>query len=291
MSINTSNCKRLPSSNPYRTYENAFTLIELLVVIAIIAILAAILFPVFGRARENARRSSCQSNLKQIGLGLLQYTQDYDEQYPAAGMHSGQALGYGWAGDIYPYVKSAQVFVCPSDSSELLAVNNTTPYTTYPRISYSINSAIFFNLYEYGGYPSPAGKVAAFTAPTKTVMLLETASQRADVTSPDENYSAAAPGIQRPFIKSAVEYGRYDTGYLGKMAVTTLNFDITKFRSPDGRHLAGANYAFADGHVKWLKGSSVSPGYAPKTTTAAQVGGQLAAGTENTVFEATFSPM
>jgi prepilin-type N-terminal cleavage/methylation domain-containing protein len=64
--------------------RKGFTLIELLIVIEIIAILAAVLFPVFGRARENARRSSCQSNLKQIGMGLLQYTQDYDESYPAA---------------------------------------------------------------------------------------------------------------------------------------------------------------------------------------------------------------
>src|SRR5690606_6779733 len=63
--------------------KRGFTLIELLVVIAIIAILAAILFPVFARARENARRASCQSNLKQIGLGLMQYTQDYDERLPA----------------------------------------------------------------------------------------------------------------------------------------------------------------------------------------------------------------
>ena len=73
----------------------AFTLIELLVVIAIIAILAAILFPVFARARENARRASCQSNMKQIGLGLMQYVQDYDETYPGAFI---QRPDIGWAG-------------------------------------------------------------------------------------------------------------------------------------------------------------------------------------------------
>ena len=103
--------------------RRGFTLIELLVVIAIIAILAAILFPVFARARENARRAACQSNLKQIGLGMMQYPQDYDERLPMAINHtcidlpgcntvSGPA-SYG-NNLIYPYVKSVGVFTCPS---------------------------------------------------------------------------------------------------------------------------------------------------------------------------------
>ena len=106
--------------------KSAFTLIELLVVIAIIAILAAILFPVFARARENARRSSCQSNLKQIALGIKQYTQDYDEKFPyAANTDSttstiaGGPAGpgpIGWADGIQPYVKSIQLLQCPSDT-------------------------------------------------------------------------------------------------------------------------------------------------------------------------------
>ena len=99
-------------------------MIELLVVIAIIAILAAILFPVFARARENARRSSCTSNLKQIGLGVLQYVQDYDERYPRAWFNSNDPTGGGFPGDykwmdaIYPYVKSEQLFVCPSATND-----------------------------------------------------------------------------------------------------------------------------------------------------------------------------
>src|SRR5215216_995867 len=92
--------------------QKGFTLIELLVVIAIIAILAAILFPVFARARENARRSSCQSNVKQILLGVAQYTQDYDEKYPISFGGSLQ-----WTQRIFSYVKSEQIFSCPSDSN------------------------------------------------------------------------------------------------------------------------------------------------------------------------------
>src|SRR5438093_7190091 len=112
-----------------RAKQQGFTLIELLVVIAIIAILAAILFPVFARARENARRSSCLSNLKQIGLGIMQYTQDYDEQFPKAWRGSGNGGSDAtdkskWMDMIFPYVKSEQIFNCPS-------MTFTSPYGPY----------------------------------------------------------------------------------------------------------------------------------------------------------------
>ena len=100
------------------TQPNGFTLVELLVVIAIIAILAAILFPVFGRARENARRSSCQSNLKQIGIAMAQYQQDYDERTLVVD----EDTGYSWFGPIQPYIKGEQVFRCPSLSLSLIHI-------------------------------------------------------------------------------------------------------------------------------------------------------------------------
>jgi prepilin-type N-terminal cleavage/methylation domain-containing protein/prepilin-type processing-associated H-X9-DG protein len=99
-------------------HKRAFTLIELLVVIAIIAILAAILFPVFARARENARRASCQSNLKQIGLGMMMYTQDYDGRYPMAEWTTSPAVDGAWPVLLQPYLKSVQIFHCPSDSAD-----------------------------------------------------------------------------------------------------------------------------------------------------------------------------
>jgi prepilin-type N-terminal cleavage/methylation domain-containing protein/prepilin-type processing-associated H-X9-DG protein len=110
--------------------RSAFTLIELLVVIAIIAILASILFPVFGRARENARRSSCQSNLKQVGLGVMQYTQDYDEKYMprANGAGSFRLL-------VQPYLKSTQIFKCPSNPSTATVEGIPTDYSANPRIA------------------------------------------------------------------------------------------------------------------------------------------------------------
>jgi prepilin-type N-terminal cleavage/methylation domain-containing protein/prepilin-type processing-associated H-X9-DG protein len=143
--------------------RRGFTLIELLVVIAIIAILAAILFPVFARAREKARSASCQNNLKQLAVALIQYVADYDSTFPIAttamsGTADGLTLaccfsglggGTGWSDNytasltpaapgkvaavcldsrLYPYVKSAQVFVCPSMGGTVTVGNNSTSY-------------------------------------------------------------------------------------------------------------------------------------------------------------------
>src|SRR6187551_1876169 len=110
----------LTSVGRRRTGRRGFTLIELLVVIAIIALLAAILFPVFGRARENARRSSCQSNLKQIGLGLMQYAQDNDETLRWFHVVSGVPT---WYDSAEPYFKNTQIVYCPSDTTKPATVS------------------------------------------------------------------------------------------------------------------------------------------------------------------------
>ncbi len=133
--------------------SHGFTLIELLVVIAIIAILAAILFPVFARARENARRASCQSNMKQMGLAFMQYAQDYDEKMvpanaygpllmetginSAGGTSGGQYL-HLWEQLVFPYVKSVQVYNCPSEGT---IAAFTGAYTGSVHYGYNIYAA------------------------------------------------------------------------------------------------------------------------------------------------------
>src|SRR4051812_37446660 len=119
-----------------RNAKSGFTLIELLVVIAIIAILAAILFPVFAKVREKARQTTCSSNMKQLGLALTQYVQDNDETFPW-GQH-GRTDGRGWAGAIYPYVKSVGMYKCPDDPTGNMTNVDGKAETDYP-ISYGLN--------------------------------------------------------------------------------------------------------------------------------------------------------
>ncbi len=141
-----------PSSFSPPRREAAFTLVELLVVVAIIAILAAILFPVFARARENARRSSCQSNLKQMGIGLLQYTQDYDERFPMGLSTDGLGSFSTTFDHIQPYLKSRQIGICPSDGDApdvALGLPGTTP------ISYTANQKLT-TAPGFGDAPSPS---------------------------------------------------------------------------------------------------------------------------------------
>lgn len=119
----------------------AFTLIEILVVIAIMTILAAILFPAFGRARENARRASCQSNLKQIGIAAMQYLQDNDEHYMVADHEA--TPPYAWFQPLQPYIKSEQVFKCPSLGQETATPNPNTDYIINGFFAHGVSQALF----------------------------------------------------------------------------------------------------------------------------------------------------
>ncbi|RYG58728.1 DUF1559 domain-containing protein [bacterium] len=265
-----------------------FTLIELLVVIAIIAILAAILFPVFGRARENARRSSCQSNLKQIGLGFAQYTQDYDEKYPCGQRGN---LGQGWAGTLNPYIKSTQLFACPSDTT------GTIPIATSQTTSYGANLNITRTDPGSATDPHPGQSLAVQNAPAKTVLLFEVVSIYANLANASETpnntvVSCVSNGPQTPF--------PFSTGNGQGGALVTGPFaGIPGTSTP--RHFDGSNYLMCDGHVKWFKSSSVAAGSvafsqncnlggSPATADCVAQSG-MAAGTANNAYAVTFSPI
>lgn len=262
-----------------RRRHSAFTLIELLVVIAIIALLAAILFPVFARARENARRSTCQSNMKQLGLGILQYTQDYDERYPTGYYWTAWVVvdrsGMNWATDIFPHVRSKQVFVCPSDT------NNKIDLGGPDRISYAINASLNMPNYFNGNY---TGTVSSLTASARTVMLFEsaaTAGNLDDINAQSGYGSAASYGLPGTFRwQVGAGGGWYATGFMGGRGgnvATNPNAQLsTAFGQPayfqytTGRHLEGSNFLMADGHVKWLKGDAVSTGISATDSMQAQ---------------------
>ena len=237
----------------------AFTLIELLVVIAIIAILAAILFPVFGRARENARRSSCQSNLKQIGLGILQYCQDYDETMPQV-LYSTNPLPnrqFFWMDSVQPYVKSSQIFTCPSDSTRNGQYDpdwqNRVVASTNFNVrggSYQANLSYFDNglntpynpFSDYFTGRHGAVKLSAVNDPVRTITVGD-----GNIGDNDGNGQGRC-------------YFYWNDTQGPRLQTTAGGVPIIRDWSPDAqaggllaRHLETTNILFFDGHVKAMK--------------------------------------
>ncbi len=157
---------------------SAFTLVELLVVIAIIAMLAAILFPVFARARENARRSNCQSNLKQMGVGIMQYTQDYNECFPM-GVTVNAPPGQTVNDLVQPYLKNERIFICPSDAAPL---DMSWSYlgTGYNKgSSYGFNDRVITVPVMTPLTPNPPKALSAINQASKTTLMYDALNTKA----------------------------------------------------------------------------------------------------------------
>jgi len=214
--------------------RSAFTLIELLVVIAIIAILAAILFPVFSQAREKARQSQCLNNYRNISMAVLQYSQDYDELYPDDPYDPAF-----WINTTFPYLRNAQIHECPSSPPFDIGARDYLmqfPMQGKPEyhFAYTINVCLG-NLSQ-----------AAIVSPVRVMMLIEPWS-----------ISVMWSTCNQPIITNATQGGYPFNPSVTRMARWTRlgAWQRRDYRCP---HLSGENYAYTDGHVKWIKAGSTT---------------------------------
>jgi len=278
--------------------QSAFTLIELLVVIAIIAILAAILFPVFAQAREAARKTSCLSNTKQLGLSIMMYAQDYDETYPCNqwdGMKVGTADNAAhsadfisvdtWMWEILPYIKNRDILKCPSDpnpksgfsgySDDPCNINSCDcdGWAVPTPISYATNGMIIGWGSSPAGGPCTAGfgdgswipgsgfevkTMAAIPSPSSTYMLGDCGQQFMEMTWIND---IRAANYTRTNNKKAGRRGhRYDNNPSGAPAGASATWYLDRKVASNYRHQMGTNITYADGHAKWKNGDQIFSG-------------------------------
>ena len=271
-------------SRPLLSRASAFTLVELLVVIAIIALLSAIVFPSFSRARENARRVSCQSNLKQLGLAFEQYKNDYDGYIIGKTLGSGTTSQVSWPTAISPYIKSTQIFVCPTQSTsdfwtapnprfiDISQGNRSQRYCGYSNgdgtgtavasrplfgmpITYSRNLIVSNSWIAAGFNGQKSGFLPVSATATINVALNEAAVEDPSgtihimdaVTGSNSAATTACGGTAASMISIDGE-------------VNTDHFSDAETSKPAYRHFDGFNALFGDGHVKWRKWGSTKAG-------------------------------
>jgi prepilin-type N-terminal cleavage/methylation domain-containing protein/prepilin-type processing-associated H-X9-DG protein len=227
-----------------KSRRSGFTLIEILVVLVIIMILAAILFPVFDRAMANAKRASCASNLKQLGLAVQLYTQDYDEcmpygrlrtsasNTPPDGFYGAPPYFWSWSQVTYPYYKDLDLIRCPSQK---LGPRNFHQFRHYGA------NTVLMPLDPNNAGIDPPVTLSSITYPAATYMIMDSGSYY--ITKANALSTTSGTGVYLPGSEQWASGTPYVTG------------DLPTYEEKDykyGRHFQGINIAFADGHVKWL---------------------------------------
>ena len=241
--------------------RNAFTLIELLVVIAIIAILAAILFPVFAQAREKARAISCLSNQKQLATGLYMYLQDFDEAYPM-GQYQTLNVGtqYSWSDEVYPYVKNGSTYTDPKTGFHADGKGGLFNCPSFPIQNQTFNYGVHYFLcpdgtFSWNGWTQPKTvSMAAVDAPAEKIFAME----KGQAPSPAWSWVAFAH-FEWAWTDTALKNGQPDTTVGTHYDVTKYNCDTKDPNDyswpscatmPRYRHTETCNVVFADGHAK-----------------------------------------